>query len=54
MEKRIKKVHDVTLSIRASQKVLDQASAAAHKRGMGLSEATRQFLRELAAKEQLA
>ena len=48
MVKQTKRVHDGMLSVRASQKLVDQARQAAHNQGMSLSEAIRQSLRELA------
>jgi hypothetical protein len=49
--KRTSKVHDATLTIRVKRDLIERARDAAHKQGMSLSEAIRQFLRDLAAKE---
>lgn len=43
-----KKVHDATLTIRVKRELIDRAREEAHRQGMSLSEAVRQYLRELA------
>lgn len=45
---RTKKVHDSTLAIGIRKELTGKAGQAAHKRGKSLSEAIRQFLRDLA------